>query len=102
MHSMNISFVVVRATYVMCNLSILSIKTVDAAHYPFNVAWRPVEIVSIYQVHKTKQSCLKLFHKGDNTDDTVESNDEEKDIRLEVRFLRKYDSTMFSESPCYD
>ena len=65
------------------------VKTVDAAHYPFNVAWSRVGIVSIHQVHKTKQSCLKLYHKGDNNDDAVESNDEEKDVMLEIRWLYK-------------
>ena len=49
-----------------------------------------MQIVSIYQVHKTKQSCLKLINRAENAGDEVESNNnEEKDIRLEVRWLYK-------------
>ena len=61
-----------------------------AAHYPFNVSWGPVEIVSIYQVHKNKDSALKLREAiQDSKDNTLEtdSSDSTNDIRLEVRWL---------------
>ena len=35
-------------------------KAPDAVHYPFKVSWAPAEIISIYRVHKSKESCLKL------------------------------------------
>lgn len=60
-------------------------------HYPFSVAWSPVEIVSIYRVHSTKDSCLELRRIIDNanTDDTYDicGNTGTSDVRLEVRWL---------------
>ena len=66
-------------------------KAVPASHYPFNVAWSPVEIVSIYRVHKTKDSCLKLRQsiQVDTADylSVSDINSGDDDVRLEVRWL---------------
>jgi predicted hydrocarbon binding protein len=65
-------------------------KDVPGAHYPFNVAWSPVEIVSIYRVHESKDSCLKLRQMMQY--ETTGSFDSEttkgtKEVRVEVRWF---------------
>eukprot|EP00804_Cyclotella_cryptica_P014250 CCRYP_005654-RA/>CCRYP_005654-RA protein AED:0.12 eAED:0.12 QI:84/1/1/1/0.8/0.66/6/2772/1335 len=67
-------------------------KGVSCGQYPFDVAWSPVEIVSIYRVHSTKESCLELREIIDNngtesTFDVICGNNGANDVRLEVRWL---------------
>ena len=71
-------------------------KDVPGVHYPFNVAWSPVEIVSIYRAHKTKESCLELRQliDNENTEATFDicGDTGTSDVRLEVRWLyRSYE-----------
>jgi len=63
-----------------------SSKEPSITHYPFAVQWAPAEVVSIYRVHKTKESCVKLREKSafDNLSQDVNNNDE---IMMEVRWL---------------
>jgi len=35
-------------------------KDSSAFHFPFLAPWAPAEIISIYRVHKTKESCARL------------------------------------------
>ena len=55
-------------------------KTAGCVHYPFKVSWAPAEIVSIYQIHESRDACLRLR-------DGRENGEDEREVLMEVRWL---------------
>ena len=55
-------------------------KTDGCKHYPFNVSWAPAEIVSIYQIHESRDACLRLR-------DGQANGVDEREVLMEVRWL---------------
>ena len=69
-------------------------KDSSSVHFPFNVSWAPAEVVSIYQVHKTKESCVNLREQMSNQarHKSLHLSDDGCTIMIEVRWLyRSYE-----------
>lgn len=63
-----------------------SSKDPAATYFPFIVPWAPAEIVSIYRVHKIKESCIKL-REGISLSQGSNDDNDEGEIMIEVRWL---------------
>jgi hypothetical protein len=69
-------------------------KDSSSVCFPFNVSWAPAEVVSIYQVHKTKESCVNLREQMSNQAQhmSLQQSDDGCTIMIEVRWLyRSYE-----------
>ena len=62
----------------------------SSVKFPFVVPWGPVEVVSIYRVHRTKESCARLreqlSRKGDEGN-KFSPDDNSGDVMIEIRWF---------------
>ena len=64
-----------------------SSKATRVVYFPFVVPWSLGEVVSIYKVHKTKESCARLREKLLNQDVNALPHTTDDKIRIEIRWL---------------
>ena len=67
-----------------------SSKDTHAVYFPFVVPWSLGEVVSIYKVHKTKESCARLREKLLNQGANALPHTTDDEISIEIRWFYRY------------